>query len=124
MTRSTDPYFTQILPEDISEDTVIRVGYVEAPVRLLVSSGFVKEINGRFYRHPAPFPQPRPPRPPAPDFQADPFSIPELHKRGYEVVLGKSPEETKVNLGLNTYMRLPLAIGLGLITPTSTPTNQ
>jgi hypothetical protein len=113
-------FFTQVLSEDTTEATVIRIGYCTAPVRLHIKTGFVvKKDDGRLYRLPGPFPSHLPPEPRRVFPEIDPFSPESLKARGYEIDYGsKASDHIKVNVGLKTWMRLPLAIATGLVTAT------
>lgn len=120
MTASDDP-FTQVLPPELTERSVVRVGVLEAPVSFHIRAGFVRWKEGRLFRIPGDYPRPCPPAVLEQQPSPDPMTLPALEARGYHVLRGKTQNDHRVWLGQNLFMRLSQAIGLGLITPDSLP---
>jgi hypothetical protein len=109
-----EDFFILPLPEDLTEDSVIRIGSLEAPIRLFIRYGLVTNKGGRLYRIPGSNPQASiPVRPPE---GPDPCSLAGLEARGFAVIPGKKTSEDKVFIGQNISMRISEAVKHGVIT--------
>ncbi len=112
-----DP-FIQELPEETTEGSVIRVGTLEAPIRMLIRYGLVIEKNSRFYAIPGYSPRPSIPRVTP---ERNPLSLHELESKGFTVIPGKTSKEDKVCLRENLFMRIEDAIREGYLTHDTKP---
>src|SRR5690606_38045022 len=107
----------QLLPEGVTEDTIIHAHEVTASIRFFLKSGMVAKDGARFYV----LPKWALPRRSSNEPKPDPLSARELEHRGFLVHYGTTEVKDAVWLLPGAYYPIKHAIRNGLLTEATQP---
>jgi hypothetical protein len=107
------------LPDELTLDSVLRIGHVEASVRTFIKCGMIRQDGPRFIKT-----NQRHIISTSPADSPNPFSLKELQKRGFLVLQGKTEEDDRVMIQAGAYYRITDALKQGLLNETTQPFNK